>query len=182
MFVLTLACDLREIYILCDLPCAISVQEDMDDSPRLNRLEKTNEKKLQSGYSRHHVSSRQGHCAPRDQNQRHFKSKSRERNELRKAARQARWSKQLRLPTHEDQLDTSDHYHEEKCPWYKLEEKWKLEYYEELLQEWLWWECWRVPGWMEYKEMIPTRCPLCGGDCMHIVKREVQNDVTRKWR
>jgi hypothetical protein len=40
-----------------------------------------------------------------------------------------------------------------------------------------------LPGRKEYKYMEASPCPLCGGNCTEVVKKEIEEDISgRKWR
>jgi hypothetical protein len=52
--------------------------------------------------------------------------------------------------------------------WWAYSERWDLHY---------------LPGRDEYEVMNVEPCPLCGGDCMYLVKKEVMEDLDDiKWR
>ena len=166
----------------------------MDDSPRFDRLRKTTQRRRQKGRTAKHASRRQGHRrldSPQRQQQRTFQNKSRVRDQERKLSRLSRWCEDLRFPTYEDHHDTLDHCERQPFRWLNYEgdgfneHDWWEEYWEALsdwgsdsspAREYL-------PGRREYECMEAGPCPLCGGNCIQVLKRDVEQDLYgMKWR
>jgi hypothetical protein len=52
--------------------------------------------------------------------------------------------------------------------WWRYSDRWDLDF---------------LPGRVEYAYMNAEPCPLCGGNCMYLVKKEVVEDLDdTKWR
>ena len=166
----------------------------MDDSPRFDRLRKTTQRRLQKGWTGKHTGRWHGHHrldSPQRQQQRTFQSNSRVRQRAQELSRQARWCENLRFPTYEDHHDTLDHCERQPFRW--------LNYDEDGFNEHDWWEeYWEslsdwgrdrapvieyLPGRREYECMEADPCPLCGGNCIQVLKRDVEEDLYgMKWR
>lgn len=108
--------------------------------------------------------------------------------------RQSLWLEHQRFPTYEDKRDTFDHYRWCLYPTgdWQYDYDGFYDYYEGSdsdFEESIDWALnshlygANLPGRSEYEYMEANACPLCGGNCMERLKREVDDDVYgMKWR
>ena len=173
----------------------------MDNSHHFARLQKTRKRRFPKGYPGINPNPLpQGRPDLTHTPRSHLhRATRRARQNSRKLCRQALLSRNLRIPTKEDEKETLDYYKQKPAkwkPWWKYETLYydRTFEYNERLREFnggggQWYDgfsflfCPDISPWRgDYEDMTEGPCPLCGGECIRVMKREIEEDEAgEKW-